>query len=98
MKREPTVDDVKAAWQQFLRSKVPFDFAKNPVLRLPLNPPLSMFDVVVGGEQPALTPVAIRYCLVTHEHGWLDGQRAKRIVGTVPNTDIHVVLETEVER
>lgn len=94
MKREPTAADVKAAWERF---KGPRDFKNGPELRLPLNPPMSVFDVSVPPAEPMAVPV-IRYCVIKVEYGTLDGARAKRLVGTVPGTDIRVVLDTHVER
>jgi hypothetical protein len=87
--RPPTAKDVQATWSRY---KGAHNFAERPELRLPLNPPMSVFDVVVSdGPQ---TPVEVRHCVIRMERGRLEGQDAYRLIGEVPGTDISVVLET----
>lgn len=94
MKREPTAADVKAAWMRFNGT---WNFKSGRELILPLAPPMSVFDVVVPPAEPE--PVkAIRHCVIRVESGTMDGAKARRLVGTVPGTDIHVVLDVHFER
>jgi hypothetical protein len=91
--RAPTTKDVQAAW---LRFNGMHNFGEKPVLRLPLNPPMSVFDVVVNNDPQE--PVAMRHCVIQIERGQINGEPAERLVGSVPGTDISVVLETRIRR
>lgn len=94
MEREPTADDVRAAWANFRHE---WDFSKRPELRIPLNQPMQVIDIVVPSGNEALQPVRVRHAIVRLEYGRLDGRRARRLVGSVPGTDISVVLETMID-
>jgi hypothetical protein len=91
--RPPTAKDVQEAWLRFAGGH---NFRERPVLRLPLNPPMSVFDVVVNDDPQK--PTAVRHCEVMIEHGWLNGEPADRLIGSVPGTDISVVLDTRIRR
>ncbi len=91
MKREPTADDVKRAWSRF---RGPHNFRERPRLYLPLNEPMRSVDIVLN-DGPA-APEAIRHCVIEYERGGVNGRRAERLVGSVPGTDIRVVLETRI--
>ena len=91
MERAPTAEDVKLAWANWRR---PWDFRARPEVRIPLHQPMSIFDIVVpdAGEPPR--PIPIRHAVVRIEYGRIDGRRACRLIGTVPQTNISVELET----
>ncbi len=85
-------DLVKARLQNF---RGDWDWEKSPVLRLPLHRHSSTEDIP---SRTPVRPVAPDHAVYHRETGHIDGVPAERIVGTVPGTDLFVVVEEYVRR
>lgn len=91
MTREPTAGDIKKAWNRFGRG---WDFDRLPVLRIPINLiPLNELLPSRHGDRPVNHE--IKFAEYRLERGDLNGKRAVRLIGSVPGTDLSVVLETK---
>jgi hypothetical protein len=101
MPQEPTENDVKWEWQQFIRrcakTGQDYDFKAKGPLYLPLRLGLASTDLISPNEPVAMDRPAT--AIFTKEYGTQDGQRAYRIIGKVPEAALpDVIVEVGIER